>query len=351
MVAFIAVLMSIMVLALSTLPQFQRHLTRCELEEMLSLDNQDEDFLTHISEADCDTPLTSTDFQNTSDMFDYYDYFANKTDDYMDYYMKFYDDMEVKQIEYREMINSHTVRVGWLAYVEYTVIVFFTAELALRLMSCPKVARYFLSVINIIDALALAFAYVDIILDEALRKEKFQTNVLDMLQYIQILRVLRLFRLVSNVTGYKVLTYSVRNSYKDLLVLLMYLVVAITLFGSIIYFSEGSKIVRNIPEGWWWAVITLTTVGYGDIYPVSALGKVVGACCAISGVVLLSVSIPVFVNTFMSLYNYAALYTKLSNKRSQAMAAEERKRKAEKEKNGKQEDLKQLPTVGNAWNS
>jgi hypothetical protein len=181
----------------------------------------------------------------------------------------------------------------------------------LRLISCPSLLRYFLAILNIVDIVALTTEWVVLIMNVVRSRDKFQVNYVDYLSYLQVLRVLRFLRLVKNVTGCKVLTYSIRSNFKDLLVLMTYLFIGVTLFGTIVYFCEYHDSFATIPDGWWWALVTMTTVGYGDAVPKTAAGKLVGSMCAVSGVILLSVSIPTFVNTFLTLYHYATLHTKL----------------------------------------
>ena len=130
-------------------------------------------------------------------------------------------------------------------------------------------------------------------------------NWLDVIEYLQILRTLRLFRLVKNVRATKVLVYALRQSFKDLLILLMFLFIAVCTFASCVYFAEDRANFKSIPTGWWWALVTLTTVGYGDVYPKTWVGRAVGSACALTGVVLIALTLPIFVNTFLTLYQFA----------------------------------------------
>ena len=130
-------------------------------------------------------------------------------------------------------------------------------------------------------------------------------NWLDVIEYLQILRTLRLFRLVENVRATKVLVYALKQSFKDLLILLMFLFIEVCTFASGVYFAEDRTDFNNIPTGWWWALVTLTTVGYGDVHPKTWVGRAVGSACALTGVVLVTLTLPIFVNSFLTLYQFA----------------------------------------------
>jgi voltage-gated potassium channel Kch len=68
-------------------------------------------------------------------------------------------------------------------------------------------------------------------------------------------------------------------------------------------------------DAWWWSIVTMTTVGYGDMYPESVVGRILGGLCALCGVLMFSMTVPIFVNTFHAVYQYAIFAEKNSQKK------------------------------------
>ncbi|XP_041377216.1 potassium voltage-gated channel protein Shaw-like [Gigantopelta aegis] len=193
-----------------------------------------------------------------------------------------------------------------IRYTGYFCTAFFTTELCVRLIVCPSIHAFFKSFLNIVDALAVIVAIVELVANVIVSTELFETTYVDVLSCFQILRVLRLYRLTSHITGARVLSYAVRISVNELVFMALLLTINTVIFGTVAYYADQSN-MKNILRACWWAVITMTTVGYGDIVPSTAVGKLVGVLCAAMGIMVIAITVPLFVNNFLTYYVYADL--------------------------------------------
>ena len=189
--------------------------------------------------------------------------------------------------------------------LEIVTLAFFTFDLMVRLSTCPSLVAYFKSLVNILDATALICTYLHLVLVLIRKQDMYKNGWIDLLQFIQILRAFRLLRVVKNVRASRVLVHSFRLNIRDLWIICIYIIVCMCLFGSVFYITEGKSNMKSMPRAWYYTIITLTTVGYGDITPRSHLGTVLSCFCAISGLLLFAFTIPILANNFITLYKYA----------------------------------------------
>lgn len=222
------------------------------------------------------------------------------------------DDLEAIWFKWKlKKINlpQKTTRLKEFDVIDVIVLVVFSVDLVLRLLTCPSVVAYYKSLLNVVDTLVLVSGIIGYVLEKTMLNFTYETGDLDILVYLQQLRVFRLLRVVQNVAAIQVLSFCFKENFKEIMVLLLFLFVGVNFFANLLYFIEIDN-MSSIPQAWWWGLITMTTVGYGDMYPNTGLGKIVGAFCAISGVVVLALIIPIFVNNFLTLYELALLLEK-----------------------------------------
>lgn len=205
----------------------------------------------------------------------------------------------------RRKVSRLTKPHPMLFFVDIICYCFFTIEIIIRFIFCDSKIAFFKDMFNVVDLIAILPFYVEIIVNSLYREEQFKKSIVDVLLFTRILRIFRIFRLIRRHRGLQILVYTIRASMKEIMLLLLFVIIGTILFSSLVYYAdEGSGKFKSIPHSFWWAVITMTTVGYGDMYPVTPWGWVIGAGCSVSGVLLIAFTVPVIVNNFLLIYRY-----------------------------------------------
>ncbi|MEQ2308439.1 Potassium voltage-gated channel subfamily A member 10 [Ameca splendens] len=193
-------------------------------------------------------------------------------------------------------------------FIETACISWFAFELCIRFVVCPSKSEFFHNLMNMIDIISIIPYFVTLITELATTPQESsgQNMSLAILRIIRLVRVFRIFKLSRHSKGLQILGQTLKASMRELGLLIFFLFIGVILFSSAIYFAEvddpDTQFV-SIPDGFWWAVVTMTTVGYGDMCPITLWGKVVGTLCAIAGVLTIALPVPVIVSNFNYFYH------------------------------------------------
>uniref|UniRef100_A0AAZ3RJW4 BTB domain-containing protein n=1 Tax=Oncorhynchus tshawytscha TaxID=74940 RepID=A0AAZ3RJW4_ONCTS len=213
-----------------------------------------------------------------------------------------------------------------LTVVEGVCVVWFTLEFFVRIVCCPDKLLFIKNMLNVIDFVAILPFYLEMGLS-GLSSSKAASDILGFLRVVRFVRILRIFKLTRHFVGLRVLGHTLRASVNEFCLLIVFLALGVLIFATMIYYAErigaqpddprGSKHThfKNIPISFWWAVVTMTTLGYGDMYPQTWLGMMVGALCALAGVLTIAMPVPVIVNNFGMYYSLAMAKQKLPKKK------------------------------------
>ncbi|XP_029994060.1 voltage-gated potassium channel KCNC4 isoform X2 [Sphaeramia orbicularis] len=225
---------------------------------------------------------------------------------------------EVERLEF--------VIIPALTHVEGVCVIWFTFEFLVRIICCPDKVVFIKNTLNIIDFVAILPFYLEMGLSGL--SSKAASDVLGFLRVVRFVRILRIFKLTRHFVGLRVLGHTLKASVNEFLLLIIFLALGVLIFATMIYYAErigaepddptGSNHThfKNIPISFWWAVVTMTTLGYGDMYPQTWLGMMVGALCALAGVLTIAMPVPVIVNNFGMYYSLAMAKQKLPKRKT-----------------------------------
>ncbi len=167
--------------------------------------------------------------------------------------------------------------------IEWGFTILFTIEYALRLWSVDSPAKYARSFFGVIDLLALLPSYIGLFYPGA--------EYLLVVRALRVLRIFRILKLIEYVRGARTMMQALRASFAKITVFLVAVLILVTIIGAVMYLVEGEENdgFSSIPKSVYWAVVTLTTVGYGGITPETPLGQFLAAIVMIMGYSIIAV--------------------------------------------------------------
>ena len=183
----------------------------------------------------------------------------------------------------------------FLVILEWIFTVFFTIEYLLRLYCTPKPSEYAFSFFGIVDLLATVPTYLSIFFPGA--------HGLLTIRIFRLLRVFRVFKLFTFWREGEMLVDSLLASSRKIIVFFVFVLLLVVCLGTVMYMLEGNvenTSFEDIPSSIYWAIVTTTTVGYGDIYPVSFLGRVIAMVSSVLGIAIVALPAGIITAGYMS---------------------------------------------------
>ena len=171
---------------------------------------------------------------------------------------------------------------GWLYALERTFTIIFTIEYGIRIWIVKKPWRYMRSFYGIIDLLAILPTYLSLFIAGS--------QYLTVIRALRTIRIWRILKLAHHVSELNQLVMALRASSRKIMVFLLTVTILVMILGSVMYLIESPEAgFTSIPKGIYWAIVTVTTVGYGDISPQTNLGQVIASLAMIMGYAIIAV--------------------------------------------------------------
>uniref|UniRef100_A0A7N9I9F7 Delayed-rectifier potassium channel regulatory subunit KCNS1 n=1 Tax=Macaca fascicularis TaxID=9541 RepID=A0A7N9I9F7_MACFA len=191
-----------------------------------------------------------------------------------------------------------------LRRLEYFCIAWFSFEVSSRLLLAPSTRNFFCHPLNLIDIVSVLPFYLTLLAGVALGDQGGTggKELGHLGKVVQVFRLMRIFRdCWRHSTGW---SHTLKHSYREVGILLLYLAVGVSVFSGVAYTAEKEEDVgfNTIPACWWWGTVSMTTVGYGDVVPVTVAGKLAASGCILGGILVVALPITIIFNKFSHFY-------------------------------------------------
>lgn len=206
----------------------------------------------------------------------------------------------------------------YMEWVEISSILFFTVEYFLRLVTTANIKQFVKSGLNFVDFVAVMPYFLQIIFEaffvdaedmsaqEDLKTMARVSKVSKVLKVVKLMRIFRILKLARHSTGMRAFGFTIRQCSEQVCCLFLFIAMGIFTFSALMHSVETDQPgtpFSSIPETWWWAAVSISTVGYGDVVPVSYLGRCVAFGCISFGIILNGMPISILFNKFSDYYS------------------------------------------------
>ncbi|KAI5131328.1 Potassium Voltage-Gated Channel Subfamily V Member 2 [Manis pentadactyla] len=214
-----------------------------------------------------------------------------------------------------------------LEHVEMLCIAFFTLEFLLRLASTPNLRHFVRSALNLVDLVAILPFYLQLLLECLMGEDQQHSKgsphehdleavghvgkVGQVLRLMRLMRIFRILKLARHSTGLRAFGFTLCQCSEQVGCLLLFITMGIFAFSAAVHSVEHDMPSTNftsIPHSWWWAAVSISTVGYGDMYPETHLGRIFAFLCIAFGIILNGMPISILYNKFSDYYNKLKAY-------------------------------------------
>lgn len=204
---------------------------------------------------------------------------------------------ENRSVEEHRIIEA--ICIGW-----------FTAECIVRFIVSKNKCEFVKRPLNIIDLLAITPYYISVLMTLFTGENSQLQRAGVTLRVLRMMRIFWVIKLARHFIGLQTLGLTLKRCYREMVMLLVFICVAMAIFGALSQLLEHgldletkNEDYSSIPAACWWVIISMTTVGYGDMYPISVPGRILGGVCVVSGIVLLALPITFIYHSFVQCYH------------------------------------------------
>ncbi|XP_070701752.1 potassium voltage-gated channel subfamily V member 2 [Pempheris klunzingeri] len=205
----------------------------------------------------------------------------------------------------------------YMEWIEISSILFFTLEYFLRLLTTSNIRHFVKSALNFVDVVAVMPYFIQIIFEvfvmdsedisakEDLKAMARVSKISKVLKVIKLMRIFRILKLARHSTGMRAFGFTIRQCSEQVCCLFLFIAMGIFTFSALMHSVEVDQPgtpFSSIPDAWWWAAVSISTVGYGDVVPISYLGRCVAFGCISFGIILNGMPISILFNKFSDYY-------------------------------------------------